>query len=169
MPQSKHNHFPMQPRGFSLVELLIIVLLVGVFTAALPYWLSSKEATRALMLQSIQSALKSSNTVINSQAVAHQIEGDADCFSILNCINRRAPVMLQGKAVRVGYGYAYNAHVLLRTLETESIKNLRVVGNRIEHKKALRGINCSISYTGAHIREDFLIAPSYTLDLTDCS
>jgi MSHA pilin protein MshA len=85
---------PSHPRGFTLVELVIVVLIIGILsTLALPRFVNMGSDARAAKAEAILDAVQSASRVVRAAAVVHNATGPA------------GTVQIDGVTINTVYGY----------------------------------------------------------------
>lgn len=153
---------------FTLLEWIIVsTVLIILALTAIPQFLGLNSDARASMVQSAESLMRSANIVIYAQAATKEIEHcahDAPC-------DIETPVVVNGHVIRTHYGYALDMAELRKALPSESTQKLLVTDNnrRLEHRDAIWGYRCSVTYVAANQRKGFYTPPTYSTNTSNCN
>lgn len=95
MARSYPNSFPEQHKGFTLVELIAVIVLLGVLiAAAVPKFIDLKEAAIVTTMEDLVGSVKSAANMAHAQAL---VEGVNDSAS--------ASISVGGLSIDLAYGY----------------------------------------------------------------
>jgi len=165
----------MQQRGFTLIELIMVIVMLGVLSAvALPKFVDLGSDARTSVVQSLQGSMASANTLILMKST---LAGTASSAS--------ATVALDGSTtIATKYGYASSAYELIKALnlgavcanagacadETYYVNATNIVlrkspawGNNQAPSAQFR--NCAVNYTAA---ADASTPPAYLVNTSLC-
>lgn len=155
--------------GFTLIELVIVIVILGILAAtAVPQFVGLSGDARASVMKATEGSMRSANIVIYAKAASNGIEQHANCSTNATC-GGNEPVVINGQTITTTYGYASSVSELRKAMDLSPTTDFDTQGNRIEHRGAISGLNCSVAYTAANNNNSVLTPPTYTLNVSNCN
>jgi MSHA pilin protein MshA len=122
--------------GFTLIELVMVIVILGILAAtALPKFVDMGGDARKAVMQGVEGAMRSANTIIYAKAA--QTAGALGAGP--------TNVTVGSATVSVVYGYAADVTELQKVMDLSG--DFTVAAGYIRHSKATTPANCEIAYS----------------------
>jgi hypothetical protein len=170
LSQPKSTSHVNNQKGFTYIELGVIFVLLGIISSAsTPYFLGKTINSRIETMKNIESEMRSANRIIYARSAMNEVQAVAACLNEKQC-HGHLPVMINNQLVQTQYGYAYDVFALDVVLNLASMPHIKMAeqGFSLQHRDAIDGENCSVSYHPANHNVQPLQPPTYDLNVFDC-
>lgn len=142
--------------GFTLIELVMVIVILGILAAtALPKFVDMGGDARKAVMQGVEGAMRSANTIIYAKAA--QTTGALGAGP--------TNVTVGSATVSVVYGYAENADELRKVMDLSPTNDFTFNTGNIQHAKATTPASCQVAYAAPASAG---ASPTYTPTLTGC-
>jgi MSHA pilin protein MshA len=144
--------------GFTLIELVVVIVILGILAAALPRFTNLSSDARIAALKGVEAAMRTANEMLHAKAVIQgQVKSDGT----------RTYITINGQTYYLKYGYTSDVGYLLRLLDLSDdfMPCLRETGSyrAICHKGAKNPDRCFVQNEAS-----YNAPPTYTLETSGC-
>ncbi len=147
----------MKQRGFTLIELIVVIVILGVLAAvALPKFVDLQKDARLSVMSGVEGAMRAAASMVYAKALIDGVEGRANSTVTIST----------GTTVDTRYGYPQNDQIIgLLTLEPASDFDITVNVGRVRYAKSASPTNCEVDYAQAASAG---AEPVFAVDLSNC-